>query len=328
MAFNSILSKLGGLDIAKGPSLPGELQLAIMEHLVAQQCPVIALENQAHLDQIISQLIDLSGVTDRASDNIAVLAEKAIFSTAAIRPSFRLGNSPGLGDTCISAGIPPGLSRFTHRIRHLELAFGMNLSAPAPPEPGYSTDGIQNMWLATQAMRDIQQTFPALDTFIVFLSVDTSGYPYQEAMDGNWWQLLKSVDTASFIDSSEIRTIGSPPPPMDPPKDVHTWVSELLNAADAHKVGKKRVFKLVVERDMKDYGMNFESLLPPGETMPLVLRSDEIIFTNESNTRSVIAKAWDSQREVEHPNQRQKSMLRNCAVPTLLIRTPYGSYAG
>lgn len=76
------------MDKGKGPALPGELQISIFEHMIAQQCPVITLRDQAHLDKIIATLIDVSNIKDKASDNIHAMVENAIWTTAVIRPNI------------------------------------------------------------------------------------------------------------------------------------------------------------------------------------------------------------------------------------------------
>ena len=328
MASKSTVSPAEAMNKSKGPSLPRELQLSVMEHLVAQQCPVITLWNKNDLERIIAELIDVSDVHDKATDNIAIMVEAAIWSTAAIRPSFRLssGEGAGNGEACIVADLPPGLIGFAGRIRHLELAIGMHLSAPSPPEPG-SRDGIKNLWLATKAMYDIKRRFPALETFIVFLSVDATGFCDGEAKDGTWWELLRSVDTAPFL-RSRTRTRDSSPPPEEPHATIRTWVSRLLEAANAHKVGKKNVFKLLVERDMGSHSKQSESSPGQFSLTPWLLRCDEINFSNENDMDSVVEKAWDSRRQEDYPKEQTENMLEDCAAPTLLIRTPYGAYGG
>ena len=323
MATVSLIEATGK---GKGKPLPRELQISVMEHLVAQQCPIIALDNREHLEQIIAQLIDLSDVADKASDDVAIMAEEAIWSTAAIRPSFRLWRSRG-ERTSIAAHLPPGLLGFAHRIRHLELAIGMHLSAPAAPEPGYRRDGIENLWLATNAMFVMKLQFPALDTLIVYLSVDATGFCDEDAKGGTWWALLKSVDKHPFIGRKVVR-IGAPRPPKEPHKTIRTWVTELLESANVEKVGKKRLFKLLVERDMEGYSEKSHSSPRPEGLTPWLLRCDEINFTNEKDMDSVVQRAWDSRNKEDHPIPQTRNMLKDCAAPTLLINTPYGAYEG
>lgn len=222
------------------------------------------------------------------------------------------------------------LIRFAHRIRHVELALGMRLPSLRTPGLHRADDCINKILHVTKSMGSIKAQLHAIDTLIVHLNVDATDINDSVAKDGSWWSLRTGIREPFVL----LRTEGQEKP-------FRAWVIALLEAANSHEVGKKRIFKLLVERNQDGYTKRAEewplgtwgiprperSPTPEG-FQPWLLRCDEIAFTDDRDIDSVIEGVWDSRREVVHPKQYPPNMLRDCANPTSLIMTPFGSRGG
>ena len=169
----------------EGKALLPEMQIKVFEALVTMHCPIICLRSQEQIEEIISDLIDDSNVTNNADEYVRLEVEKATWRCAYMRPDFEfVDNSPR---KCIEVRPRQKIQQFMGNIRRLEL--GLSVS-PNSLATGLYISGLLNVVDATTAIGSLKAQLPRLTTFIVFLDVGLDYMKDEVAKTSVWWDEL------------------------------------------------------------------------------------------------------------------------------------------
>ena len=321
-------------------ALPAELQQAIIDQLVATNCPLITLRSPKDLDNVVSQLIDDTAVVDRESDSVWRMVIDAIWRISVIRPDVvlrwetldDLGASRTVFQFAVEEDEKLEIGTLARKVRHLELALDIEVVAPVAMELSFTSAELIR---AATSMDSLQTLFPNVKNLILYIPIGLHRVGELLARSSRWWSFPASSSMCPEATwgkangwtreatSSEMEALD------DFGMTIRNSVIHLMEAAKRHWPDTKLSLKLLLERGMnwRDIKEGRIAKVRPAGCKPWLRRCAEIEFTDAVDLNEVFVNAWTSRQECSLPDALEITGMPGTRRETSLCHNAWGSYA-